>query len=405
MLQEHFKVAHISTYQGGGAGLAAYRLHNSLLKANINSKFLSGHQTGTSKDRELIESIQWKLFYRILSKLGIPILNVHKNNRKVAQLNGKFEKISFPDQDNRIETLETLNNADIINLHWVSDLINYKTFFKQFKDKPIVWTLHDMAPFQGIFHYKNDLLNNNAYIKIEQREVANKIKYLAGLENLHIVTPSKWLLSESENSELFKRFPHHLIPYGQPLNDFRMLDKIMAKNALGLEPNMPTLIFVAENLSNIRKGVQILMDAIHSLPENSVQILTIGNHPIIFANQPHRNLGFISNEQIISLAYSAADLCILPSLEDNLPNVMLESFACGTPVLSFKVGGMLDWIDGEKMGFFADEINSKSLREAILDFVTGKRSFDSWEIRKLAEENFDEKIQSTRYISLYNSIL
>ena len=155
-------VLHISTHNKGGAGNASYRLHLALNEnGTINSKFL---QRGDKKSfNEKVSNIPQRkhLFYhKIANKLGVPILNWHKNRKIIANNEGDYEKISFPCNDFQVEDHPWVQDADILNLHWISDFINYPSFFKSICNKKVIWTLHDMNPFKGLFHYQEDEIRN-----------------------------------------------------------------------------------------------------------------------------------------------------------------------------------------------------------------------------------------------------
>ena len=149
------KIVHISTSDKGGAGIAALRLHKGLLQQNVDSSFLSlfGSGTGeTNSEFNINPSVQLSNLQKIKRKFGLPVTQVERNLRMLKGIKGDYEIFSFPFSDFQIEQHPLVQSADIINLHWVAGLINYPSFFKFIK-KPVVWTLHDMNPFMGGFHY------------------------------------------------------------------------------------------------------------------------------------------------------------------------------------------------------------------------------------------------------------
>ncbi|MBC7913687.1 MAG: glycosyltransferase [Pyrinomonadaceae bacterium] len=403
-------VVHISTSRFGGAGRAAFRLHESMLAdPTICSTFISSDNDINDENQYVINIPHPKhqLYERVANKLGLPILHFHKNLWLQARLKGSHEIYSMPKTDFVLENMDIIKDADIINLHWVSNFINYPVFFKAYKNKPIVWTLHDMNPFMGGFHYKNDLINNPSYSTLENSLLKIKKKSVRSVKNLNIVSPSTWLMNEAIESNVFSTSQKTtIIPYGLDLTLFKPMNKKEAKNKLSIDPTIPCLLIVAQDLTASRKGFDILIKAIKSLNGKNFQLLTIGNHKLnLKVDYKIKELGHVNNDELLSVAYSAADLFILPSREDNLPNVMLESFACGTPVLSFKVGGMLDWIRPGFNGLFCESIDSDGLKEGLEKFLNSYRQFDAKKIREFAQNNFTSDIQAQRYIDFYQSIL
>jgi glycosyltransferase involved in cell wall biosynthesis len=159
-------------------------------------------------------------------------------------------------------------------------------------------------------------------------------------------------------------------------------------------------------LENRRKGFDLLLDVLPVLRHTNVNICVIGNLELsIKYDQKITFLGKISDERLLALAYSAADIFLLPSREDNLPNVMIESVACGTPVIAFPVGGIPDVIKTGLNGILANNLSSESLVQALNDFIQGKYTFDSRVIRDNALQMFSSKLQVTRYFERYQDML
>ena len=409
LLISMLKVVHISTYEGGGAGRAAYRLHEGLLKQpGIQSIFISASDTSDFKNTFNIKLAPKKisLIDRLLKRIGFPITKSHKNLKHLSKLHGSYECFSFPESDYPLESLEIIKQADIIHLHWVAGFVNYPTFFKRFADKNIVWTLHDMNPFMGGFHYQNDLLNNISHRSLNNKLLKLKRMSLSKLKHLTIVTPSEWLKEEAIRAGFFNNFTKFKrIQYGLNLQVFKSANREIAKTKFKLERKIPCILVIAENLEIERKGVDLFCKAIQKLSKETFQVISIGDNRLkIDFDCKIIELGKISDDRILAEAYSAADLIVIPSREDNLPNVLLEAFACGRPVLSFKVGGLIDWIEPGYNGFLAEAINENALREKLEEFILNPDQFDNIKIRKFAEDNFSQEVQAGRYLRLYNNV-
>lgn len=165
-------------------------------------------------------------------------------------------------------------------------------------------------------------------------------------------------------------------------------------------------MFISNALEIERKGFKEAKQALENIRE-PITLLTIGKGEIMIEN-PYvkvKSLGFIRDNDKISAAYRAADVLLLPSLEDNLPNTMLEAFANGTPVISFKVGGMVEHIETRVNGMLVNEINSEALKQTIIEFFNKKDSFDFKQIRTYADQKFSNISQASKYIMLYNQLL
>lgn len=404
------KVVHISTFSSGGAGRAAIRLHESMLnRSDIHSTFITTENNlNHCKPNQINASLKSPNFLnRLANRLGFPILNTQKNFHLLKDFDCDCEIYSLPTTDYLLENLDAINNADIINLHWIANFVNYPTFFKAYMNKPLIWTLHDMNPFMGGFHYRNDYNTNKRCHTLENSLFTIKQEAIKRAKNLNIVTPSKWLRKEAINSNMFKiGTVFNVIPYGLNLEKFKPISKRVARKKLSIDDNLPCILIIAEYLDNHRKGIDLLIDALKSINTQYFQIITIGSNKLnIKGNFTITELGSIDNDELLVTAYSAADLFILPSREDNLPNVMLESFACGTPILSFEIGGMEDWIIPGFNGLFASSIDSEGLKSALENFINAGKQLDSKQIRKFALNNFDQNIQAEKYIDLYRSVI
>jgi glycosyltransferase involved in cell wall biosynthesis len=402
------KVLHIASSDGWGAGTAAVRLHQGLLRQGSSSAFLCLNKTTPVEDvHQYPRLIPLPLWKRALRKLGIPVTRKEKNNDCLQGLKGQYEAFTFPLTDYNILTHDLVRKADIINLHWIANFVDLPTFFAGI-NKPVVWTLHDMNPFLGGFHYYEDVVRNEAIMgPLEMKMRAIKQRALSSFERLTIVTPSKWLLERSRQSETLGKFPHHHIPYGLDLEIFRPADRKQMKEKLGIPSSQKLVLFISEDVNNHRKGFDLLLEAIAASSfGDEVLFGAVGTWRQNNEPPAHVKLfGRIQDPGQLAELYSAADLFILPSREDNFPNVMLEALACGTPVLSFADGGMADIIRTGSNGILLDEISPRSLLNGLEVFFSGKYEFGRDAIRSFAMDNFSLERQADRYRSLYESIL
>lgn len=417
------RILHISKSDSGGAAIAAIRLHKALLSQEIESSmlFLSCTNKSLPNSYAFLNGSQIKLGFimrqgsRIKNKLLYRFSNQSKNVTKLQNKIKGFETFTFNPTDFDITSLKAYKEADIIHLHWISGFIDYGFF--QINKKPVIWTLHDMNPFTGGCHYSSgcnkyltDCKNcpqlqgtsnsDNAFFDQEYKNVCLE-------RQTHIITaPSQWLKNCAIRSKLFKKFQGLHIPNSLDQSIFRPQNKAFCRSVFSLPCDKKILLFVSEKIENSRKGFDLLINALSCLDRKDFHVCAVGDSdPTVKYQNNISFLGGISDERLMSLAYSAADCFVLPSREDNLPNVMLESISCGTPVIAFPVGGMLDVIKTGINGILAKEISSDSLTNAINEFLEGKYSFDSIRISEDAKQNFQQSVQANRYASLYKTML
>lgn len=402
------KVVHIVTSISGGAGIATMRLHRALRNSGVESYVLQKVDTDERLKAEGVYTLyeSTNLLYRLRRKLG---LTPEKKQQKLISTyarNYEYEIATFPTTSYRIDEHPLVKNADIIHLHWIGLFLDYPTFFRKIK-KPIVWTLHDKNPFHGLFHTETDELKNDRYIPLNKKALQVKKEALKNSTNIYIVTPSIWLLNKSKISEIFSSKPHKCI--SNIIDSHQKIDHLEALKHLGISNTFKTFIFIAHSIDIPRRGFFILKEALHLINSDllNLNLITVGGDKIDLGipSINHIHYEYTNNFQLINTLYSAADIQILPTMEDNLPNVMLESFANGTPVISFSNGGMAEHVHNGETGILVKEMNAVALKNAIEDFINNKYNFDRESIRNYAKKHFDAEKQALKYIELYKQIL
>jgi len=421
------KILHISTYDKGGAATACIRLHEGLLNAGIDSKVLVLNKTKENIP-EVYEYFYNKksFFYRLKNKIH-QTLNKFNLYNKFFDIS-KYEQyklqnirpeglimISFPMSNFNITNNSYFKEADIIHLHWVANFLDYKTFFNKCQ-KPIIWTFHDQNPFLGLEHCPEKYLNPNKQgIPIPRQfsnyeiEIENKykqIKYeIFKNKSLNIIALCNWIKNEINNSKMFPLANINLIPNGIDSKQFIILNKTFCRELLGLPLKKKIILFVAD-YNCILKGFNYLLNAIEKIKDENILVCSIGNDDVVqYANKCYCELGKFNDYRLMNIAYSAADVFLIPSLIDNLPNTVIESLLSGTPVISFPIGGMIDMIKHKKNGYLTDELNTNSLSDSIKHFFNEGIEWNYDEIRKDAIERYDISVQVKNIIQLYNSII
>jgi glycosyltransferase involved in cell wall biosynthesis len=415
----------LSTFDNvGGAPIAAYRLFKGLKQLKqepvmlVKEKKSNGPGIYKIRTTPPEYNIERMLFQQIRKK---------EIDRDRTVLSNTWFSIPYPGYD--LSKTRVIANSDIINLHWVAEFQSVETISNLLKTvKPVVWTLHDENPYTGGCHYtagctkyRDDCLDclqlkNNRY-QIPFYNLKSKINLRN--KNLTIVTPSKWLAECARKSRVFKDLRVEVIPNSLETDIFKPKAKKSAKKELGLEPQSVTLLFGAYTGCEKRKGFVKLLDAMkyclrdkkfnNLVKKAGVKVLSFGppQEDLQELDIEIESIGYIDDNEKLSTIYSAADIFILPSLEDNLPNTMLEAMACGTPVVSFEVGGMPDMITNGITGYMAPPFDVKEFGEIILKIVFNKDERKQMErnCRQLIEKKFKLQDQAGNYLALFEDLL
>jgi glycosyltransferase involved in cell wall biosynthesis len=399
------KVVHLFPSDRGGGNIAALRLHQGLLAEGVSSRVICAERSN-DYDCEYVAPYRAARLSRVLRKVGLDKDVVQQYRKKIEEAGGNYECFSMPVSYYKVDRHPCVEAADIVHLHWISGYINYPEFFSRIR-KPLVWTLHDMNPLMGGFHYDGDRRrnkNNEALVRVDREFLRIKLSSMSSLRALTVCSPSQWLKTESMKSELMGGYEHHHVPYGLDTNVFKPHKKQLCRELLELPQGKKLLLFASANVSNHRKGFDLLLDALRCLgASHEYALLAIGAVPTDCNIANALTVGTIRDQKLLAILYSAADALILPSREDNLPNVMLESLACGTPVIGFPIGGVKETIKNGFNGLLCDEVSVDALERTISRFFS-LDGFDANEIRKDSTQRFDLAVQAQRYIDIYSQL-
>ncbi len=395
------KIVHVSSSDSGGAGIAALRLNRALNGIGVDSKLLCVHKF--SGDSNVVK-YDIPFIDKVLQHSHIPF----KQNRYLndaESYKNEYETVSFPNAIYDISKSPIIQEADIINLHWVGNILNYKKFFKNVK-KPIVWTLHDMNPFLGLAHYMGDYKRVVSTRELEHNLQNVKRNAISIHGNIHIVNLCDWMKGYSQASEIFKNCDHSVIANSVNTDVFTLRDKHVCREALGLPKKEKIILFCCQDLSNNRKGFDLLLNAIPNIGQDCMFAIIGKSDKVKFPDGiRYKAFGTLKDELLMSMIYSAADGFVLSSREDNLPNTMLESLCCGTPVISFSNGGMRDIIVDGTSGILVETQSSEALAEGIIRFLHIMDTFNRKSISMTARNKFAPDMQAGQYLELYKRIL
>lgn len=415
------KIVHISTNDiTPGAARAAYRLNRSLQLIGINSKMLV--QTKHSDDQTIIGSPVKSGIAQAVTGLRLTLdhlpLKLYRNRDTSVTYSIQW----IPDN---IASHVAQLTPDLINLHWICQgCLQIETLAKF--NQPLVWTLRDMWAFTGGCHYSGSCdryisscgscpqLHSNSNRDLSRWVWQRKAKAWKNL-NLTIVALSSWLGKCASSSSLFKDLRVEVIPNGIDTHIYRPINQRLARDLLNLPQDKKLVLFGAVSAtSNQRKGFHLLQTALQNLSksgwQDQLELIVFGssepkNKPDL--GFPVHYLGKLNDDLSLSLVYSAADVLVAPSIQENLANTVLEATACGTPCIAFNIGGMPDLIEHQKSGYLAQPYQIEDLAQGISWILENEERHQklSYCARKKTEQEFTLEIQSRRYLSLFKDIL
>jgi glycosyltransferase involved in cell wall biosynthesis len=401
----------------GGAAVASYRLFKGLRQIGVNSQMYVQNKT-RSEFRIIAPASKIDKFLSFVRPFVDTIPLTFYKNRQESPWSPAWAPHSLSNIIHQV-------NPDIIHLNWICQgFIPVPEIGKM--NKPVVWTMHDMWPFTGGCHYSDQCCKYEqgcgACPQLGSTRTRDLSSWVWGRKkrlwenlDLTIVSPSRWLAGCAQASSLFEKQKIVTIPNGLDLDRFKPVDKTISRNLLQLPPEKKLILFGAVSATtDKRKGIQFLFDALNDLAETGefdhAEIVVFGSEKP--EQEPATDykinyLGNVPGDIALSLLYSAADVFIAPSLQEVFGLTVLESIACGTPVVAFDVGGIPDIIDHRKNGYLAQPFDSHDLARGISWVVSDETRWKSLSenCRSKAVANFDIASIARQYAKLYQEIL
>ncbi len=407
------KVLHLTEglTDGDGGSISVSRLHSGLKEAGIHSKVLCSVKMPIGAPDDIIKLESSKIEARTAYFLK-------KISRKIG-LDRLLDPTHF-----RVVRNKAFLDADILTIHDVYSY-SYLAIPALTKSKPTVLVLHDMMSFTGhCFHSldcerwktgcgKCPYPNTPPSINVDNTRLAWKLKdWTFSRSNLAVVAPSTWMIDMAKQSMLH-RFPIHHIPHGVDTETYQPHEPELCRSALNIPKGKKVLMFMAADLSNRLKGGDLFVKAVQSLPESlkgETVILLLGWQGEHLANSLGIQaiyLGYVGSDRLKAICYSAADCFVSPTRAESFGNVLLESIACGTPMVSLKVGGVPDIVRPKVTGLLAQPEDVKGLRDNIIELLEDETlSRDMRQhCREIALEEYSLNLQAQRYIHLYRQLL
>jgi glycosyltransferase involved in cell wall biosynthesis len=401
------KILQVSTAaRTGGAGIAACRLHTGLRSLGVDSRMLvnKGDQPDTfiyGPDRTLD---------KVLARVCLLLDRVPGRLSHMPA-----DRVSSSWVPNRLPARISAQRPDLVNLHWVNDGFMRIEALSRLRQR-VVWTFHDMWAMAGGEHYVGDSLRYRQGYSAANRPAGasgldvnrwiwnRKKKAWSGLKDLVVASPSRWLAECVRASALFRDIRVEVLPNGVDHERFVPMDHDVVRTVLGLPRDKKLILFGAVSAtSDTRKGHHLLVETLKKLettvrPDDyALVVFGASGGSESFAMQTHY-LGTLHDEISMALVYAAADVFLAPSLEDNLPNTVLEALSCGTPVVAFNIGGMPDMVTHRANGYLAQGLHW------VLEDLSRWESLSA-AARETVLDTFTLQHAASRYYALYRELL
>ena len=406
-------ILHLSTeYNLGGSGRAAYRIHSSLMRRGHTSRMLvSGLVHGASDAGPIWGSMPWRaadwLARRATDALSLQYLFLPSSWRLL-----------------RHPWFQAADVVQLYNTH--GGYFSHSVLGVASRRKPFVWRLSDMWPLTGHCCYSYDcerwktgcgacpLLNDEPALRADRTALLWRTKQRIYADaNVTVVAPSRWIAGLAEQSPLVGHWPVQVIPNGLNLSVFRPIEQASARAVLGLPQDEDLVLFSSVETQAYRKGGTFVTEAVNALKGKTrkpFRLLVVGNRASEWETAvtvPVTAIETVKDDHLLAILYSAADLFVHPALADNLPNGVLESLACGTPVVAFDVGGVGEAVRPMETGYLARHKDAGDLSEGIkclLDDPDLRRRLRV-RCREVAEAEYDMALQTQRFEALYETVI
>ena len=403
----------------GGAAIAASRLMDALRNHGIKAKMLVRDKQTDQISVLGLNKSWWKIWQFIWERIIIWKANYFKKHHLFA--------VDIANTGTDISTLPEFQQADIIHLHWVNQgMLSLNDIHRiLLSGKPVVWTMHDMWPCTGICHHARDCekyhqeCHHCPYIyKGGKKDLSNQVfkkkKELYQTAPITFVTCSQWLKEQANKSALLTGQTVVNIPNPINTNLFKPRNRQEARIACELPANKKLILFGAVKITDKRKGIDYFIESCNMLVQKhhevkeELGVVVMGNHseelkPLL----PFEvySLNYISNEKEVVNIYNAVDIYVTPSLEENLPNTIMEAMACGTPCVGFQVGGIPEMIDHLHNGYVAEHKSADDLANGIYWILNeGEYADLSEAARRKVLSSYSESTIAKKYIDIYNKI-
>ena len=394
----------------GGAAVAANRLMIALNNHGVKAKMLVRDKESDSLTVVGLPKSPMLRWHFLWERLVV-------FSRCHFSLKHLFE-IDLANTGSDITKLREFQEADIIHLHWINQgMLSLKGIRKILQSgKPVVWTMHDIWPATAVCHLTLDcrqfvnkcsrcrLLPNGSKLT---DQIWKKKQWMLADASIYYVACSRWLESEAKASALLKGHKVTSIPNPIDTHIYNRCNKQEARQRLGLPADKRLILFVSQRVTNRNKGMDYLVEACRQLDVPNAGLVILGGHAEDITTQlPTFPLGYVNDEHRIIDVYNAADVFVLPSLSENLPNTIMEAMACGVPCVAFRVGGIPEEIDHKQNGYVAEYRNAEDLARGIRWILT-EADYDELSknaVHKVAQ-NYSQQSVALKYLDVFQQAM
>ncbi len=398
----------------GGAAVAASRLMKALNNNGVKAKMLVRDKESDSLTVVGLPKSPMLHWYFLWERLVI-FCRLHFSRKHL------FE-IDIANTGSDITKLREFQEADVIHLHWINQgMLSLNGICKILRSgKPVVWTMHDIWPATGICHLTlgcHYFVNRCANCKYlpgggGSNDLASRIwqkkQQMQADENIYYVACSRWLESEAKTSALLKGQKITSIPNPIDTHIYKKGNKEEARQRLGLPLDKKLILFASQRVTNENKGMSYLIEACRQLSDLCEVVILGGHAEEVEAQLPMKAypLGYVNEEQRIVDVYNAADVFVLPSLSENLPNTIMEAMACGVPCVAFKVGGIPEEIDHLKNGYVAVYRDAEDLAKGIA-WVLEEADYESLSQQAVHKvmQCYSQRSVAVKYLEVYQQAM
>jgi glycosyltransferase involved in cell wall biosynthesis len=397
-----------------GAARGAYWLHKGLLALGVESSILTNAKVPSS-DIHVKSTANGRL-----AKAKLIVANQLELNTTSFYRGGEGPIFSTNLFGGKVSDHPLVRAADIVNMHWIargpiglSDIRRIKV--------PVVWTMRDMWPFTGGCHYSLDCDGYRAGCgkcpQLFSKRTHDLSRVLAWKKKQKLPTKlvavgiSHWLSEQARQSSILEQEEVRTIHNCIDTEDFFSIEKSIARAALGLESKKPIVLVGSTNLQDFYKGFELFIKAANQFSSEDFLILSFGSSSEKWKQkikQEVKELGFLSDSLSLRMAYNAADVFVAPSIMEAFGKTLVESMACGTPVVCFDATGPKDIVSHKINGYKAQPFNVTDLAAGI-SFVLQQKDARSGSLNSAARESavklFDKKVIAEKYLDLYKELL
>lgn len=417
------RIGIVSAQPWGGAGRAAHRLHKAFQSKGQLSTLFVRYGGG---DESIVTIAPGRGPAVFLAEAWVRRRTVSLNRRYLELGGDQNEPLRLDTAPQFAQLPDCLAGRDIVNLHWVADFVDSRNVARIANSvAPVVWTMHDMLPLSGGCHYDGGCggfatgcgrcpkLQSSDRDDQTARTWKRKQRALDTIprDRLRVVTPSHWLADCVRCSPIFSGVAVSVIPNSIDTDVFVPRDRASARRQFGFPPEAHVILFMSHVVKTQRKGIAALIAALtgmSAIEREKIVLVSVGSSPgELPLPLAQRHLGEISDDVILSKIYSAADVVALPSMQDNLPNTMIEALACGTPVAGFATGGIPDFVQSQITGSLVEAGDIDGLRRSLLELIADDqaRARMGKTGRALILQECRPEVQASRYIDLFENMV